>query len=827
MLEVPVGLYLTNTGLLVVGGGSCQEFPYPVPPFEIAPSSEGHGEEVTLIGPKRERVWISRNPLPEVPLKTGADGRKRALTDYVLDLVREYPDVVKSLCRGDVYPAFLDIETADSLSPERGEILSIQIGYLDGDDIFLRQDEGNSEVQIIQKFIELMNTSPSGKTPDLVVSFNGNKFDISYLKGRARILHLMKEWHTMDRTASDIYYSNWLRASNENETVEVAKGLYSYDLYIHAKADLKLAGLSSRGLKSVSEFYGSKDVLDLAKSEKMAMRTLLEKDPAKFKEYALSDIRQTRFLWGIYGTRTGVEANMLSVPFVIMHRMSSGQKSYIPLYRTMREHKYWSFERNSKRNSDLYEMSEKYQGAIVDSFAHGYFEKIIYADAASMYPSIMVDFNLSPDRYRLVKTIPFSHTDVRSIRTWGPPEARIFQIPDENYGVVLEFEVDLVNDGYIRKLINYYNAVRKDYKRKAGEYESSKDPEDYYKYLQYDSMQMAAKVFVNTIYGLNGNPYYEIADLPQAIFVTAMGRWIITTVMSMFPKGSILEVDTDGVLLDRTKFSFSIDDVNTFLHQRMYEEFGLPLESIKTFMEFEGAGSIYLYKQKNYILRKDGKKNLIIKGSAFVGYDKAPIVKRAVNLMSEAVMYKNLTFDEARRRSLDLNVPLDEFKFTKTLKRSFNEYRAYDDIDYYVFSVNAADLSNRDYLAEVKRRSKEWIDKKYGKSDSGKELKHMIGACKTEDDVSAIMMIAKESSGKSSGGSYFLLDLLMQMVRRGHDVSQDTVIEYFMAPTKSGFALAEDIHDVTQINRQKYLVEINRILDRFSYADDELQAMIL
>lgn len=1216
LLKTPVAMFATsNHNLLVVGGGKAQEIPLPVPPFYIdqcAPGTEG-SEEVQLIGFNEPKVHIKKNFLQRLPIEDGPEGRFRLTMDYVLDVIREFPDAVRGVGEiiggpegYDPYPIFIDIETADSLRPERGEILSIQIGYTDCEDIFLCVDGEQDERALISQFIAYCNESPTGKTPDIMVSYNGNKFDIPYLMGRCRKHGMMALWHTMDRTQATVFTPQWLRPGKGKEIIQVAKGFMSYDLYIHAKADGSLARLPRRDLKSVASFYGSEDVIELEKSRKMAMRTLLQEEPELFREYAMSDIRQTRYLWGVYSHRTAAEANVLNVPFIMAHRMSSGQKSYLALYRKARERGFFALAKNMDRYRFLYERAPKYQGAIVDSWGHGYYDKIIYADAASMYPNIMYDFNLSPDRYRLVGFEEYERgIDSGVISVSGPAEAKRIRIPDDNYRMYLDFEIDLVNDGYMRELITYFNNIRKEYKRRAKEYESGKDHETRTKFLMYDSMQMAAKIINNTYYGINGNRYYEIGDLPQAIFVTALGRWIISEVIKFFggspgvpredgsygttvlevdsvlgntpiyvrhrelgcvdiipieslhgnsdrkrvpysgeyeiltrngwkriiytkrhkvrkdiwrvklsdgfidctedhslfkldnniptecsPKmlqkgdtielttapeignqigtlplnkdlawfyglylaegsitsskqpytksngktyacsktnfslsmqdrevlelacricnehlspfcstkyrparvkiydtntssatwrltgfynitarnffrqhfyvrgsdmkkipvdilnctnkeildafldgysigdgcfkhhthrgytrfredydssdtalaagirfllnrvgkrtrlalrddkpsnvnlrvrnkwlngqwrtidksavlssrplfqeethwvydvstedgtfvsafGEIVAHNTDGVLLDRSDIVIDVEALNTHLKRRIHEFFGVPLEKIQTLMEFEGAGSIYLYKQKNYILRKDGSEKLIIKGSAFVGYDRAPVISRVPRIMSEAIMLGTYDFEDAKNMCRDIRVPLDDFKFTKTLQKAPDEYKGYEDVDVYVRATELTG-SEKQQLRAMKTRAREWIDKRFDeKSNAHKIAKNLIKDAQSYDQLITVIDLLRESTGRSAAASYFLLDLITQSINRGHPVSEDTMIEYFWTKTPSGYSLAEDVESVDQLDLERYMTEINNIIERFEYADPIKEEMKL
>ncbi|NCU27281.1 hypothetical protein EOM86_11270, partial [Candidatus Nomurabacteria bacterium] len=139
-------------------------------------------------------------------------------------------------------------------------------------------------------------------------------------------------------------------------------------------------------------------------------------------------------------------------------------------------------------------------------------------------------------------------------------------IPDDNYELVLKFKFDLITEGFMRKLINYYNGERDRYKKLMNKYEKdykvSNKEEDRIKAMMYNSFQGEAKIINNTFYGVQGNKYYDHADLPAAIFVTAIGRWTMTEMVRMFGKKAIIEMDSvtgDTPVYVRDKNTLALD----------------------------------------------------------------------------------------------------------------------------------------------------------------------------------------------------------------------------------------------------------------------------
>ena len=1221
-LDVPVHMGVNQQQVFLVGSGGFQFRDFGIKPFSVVEAAYDGIEEVMVIGEDR-KTKIKYNYYDKLRYveigNAGPDGKYTAYkpeVDYMINLYKEFPDEILTYYPEGcfVYPMFVDIETT-SINPKSGEVLSIQVAFDDtkrDEEIFLVQGKGLSEKQMILEFIDLCKQSPSGLVPDICVTYNGIRFDIPYLHSRAGTHEVVMKWNTIGRKQDIIYTQGWLVNKRQGEMSEVANGFRVYDMYTLAKMDLKLAKLPSRTQKNVAAFYGCPDVYDLPKEDKYRMREVLEERPDEFKRYSISDIHQLRYLYEVYAMRTAAEANLLKVPFMTAYAMSSGQKSYIALYREARKAGYYGFKMNQDRYEKYFALG-KYQGAIVGSWAHGYYDKIIYVDAASMYPSLMESFNLSPDMYKIVEHIPYDQWtdgDPGIIRAEGPPEKKVIYIPDDNFQTIFKFEVNLVDDGYMRKVIEYFKQVRNDYKAKMKSLKKEEGEDAKNLALQYDAMQMAAKVINNTYYGINGNRYYEIGDLPQAVFVTAMGRWCmtelikffggteeyptdngsfgdtvlevdsvlantpvyvrskidkvvdiipiedlhpdvnqkrllytgdyeiytrngwknivytkahsvdkdihrvkvsdgyvdvtsdhslfldtleeispkdikvgdkievlsfegqvsgissgdviypsitldkdlawfsglflaegsfsiwrgvqggkraagknwkrtnkllsismnsleilerakaicdskftsftrskvnnhtvkiydtressatyrltglttyiamdffmsmfytgdgatkkvpsfilncndddilraflsgymcgdgyiavndgrkvfssdsidltlsagiryimhrlgmktfvvtrddklnVTTVKRRFPRpegtyklvdksnvlkndiissgrenlvydistddgtfvsamGDIVLHNTDGLLLDNSRPLPSIDEVNTYIRNRLKDVFSIPEECLTFLMEFEGAGSIYVYKQKNYILRADEDKGkLTVKGSAFTGYDKAPVVKKAVEIMAKSVMFNEIPYDEAVMMCRNLDRPLEDFRYTKTLKKDPDKYSSFESLSNYIMNIEAR-YGTQKALSEMKSKANKWIEMRTKENkDLKRTAKGLIHDCLNIEELFIILDLVEEmvtgSSKKRS--SFYILDIALMYKQRGHSLREDDIIEYYWTATREGYSIADDVKSIAQLDLKRYMKEINKVIERFDYANPSSSELTL
>lgn len=146
----------------------------------------------------------------------------------------------------------------------------------------------------------------------------------------------------------------------------------------------------------------------------------------------------------------------------------------------------------------------------------GYYEHLVSYDYRSMYPSIMMGANISPETkivYAIDEVIP---ADVLKTLVRSPWNAngkhQVFYSKDK-IGIVPQV-VKILFDGRT-ELKNMMKVANK-----AG----NKDLADF-----YDMKQKTYKLLGNSLYGLLGNPYFQLYDIDNSASVTAFGKALITT----------------------------------------------------------------------------------------------------------------------------------------------------------------------------------------------------------------------------------------------------------------------------------------------------------
>lgn len=156
---------------------------------------------------------------------------------------------------------------------------------------------------------------------------------------------------------------------------------------------------------------------------------------------------------------------------------------------------------------------EEYPGAFVYSVP-GFYEDEVSYDYRSLYPSIMMTFNISPET-KVIKPIDYVLTPEE--------EATLIRSPwthNGQYQVFYRKDVEGIVPQVTRKLFNGRAElkIKKKQAEKAG---------DDLMCAIYDMMQKVYKVLGNSLYGLLGTPFFAFYDVDNAASITAYGQQLI------------------------------------------------------------------------------------------------------------------------------------------------------------------------------------------------------------------------------------------------------------------------------------------------------------
>lgn len=201
---------------------------------------------------------------------------------------------------------------------------------------------------------------------------------------------------------------------------------------------------------------------------------------------------------------------------------------------------------------------EKFIGAYVKAPIVGKYEWIYDLDLTSLYPSIIMSLNISPE----TKMGKISDWDAQDF-IQGNRESWIINgdtITQENLKKFFDrskfsvasngvlYRTDEV--GCIPDILDLWFSQRVEFKNKMKEYGKAGDDE---KYAWYKKRQLVQKILLNSLYGVLGLPAWRFYDVDNATAVTTTGRTVIQSTSHManlkYHKelgGSLLEIKLEN-----------------------------------------------------------------------------------------------------------------------------------------------------------------------------------------------------------------------------------------------------------------------------------------
>lgn len=349
--------------------------------------------------------------------------------------------------------------------PEKDPIIAIAVKCGDYEEVL----HGN-EREIIKRFVNLIREFD----PDVIVGYNQDSFDWPYLKRRAEKYGIRLD---VGRDRSEVSF--------RGGRPKVA-GRLDVDLYDIA---MKIPDVKIKTLKKVAEFLGAKvDEEDIEGRD--IYKCWIRGEREKVFRHALNDVRTTYRLALELLPMHYELSKMVKLPLDDVARLGRGKQ--VDYFLLSEARKINEIAPNPP------EIEESYEGAFVLEPARGLHENVISLDFASMYPSIMVNFNISPDT--LVK---------------GKCED-CYVAPEVGH----KFRKS--PDGFFKRILTMLIERRREIKRKMKEL--NPDSEDY-KLL--DIKQQTLKVLTNSFYGYTGWNLARWYCRECAEATTAWGRYFI------------------------------------------------------------------------------------------------------------------------------------------------------------------------------------------------------------------------------------------------------------------------------------------------------------
>ena len=268
-------------------------------------------------------------------------------------------------------------------NPERDPILMASFWDESGGKVITYKQFNHPNVEVVEnEKILIKKIIETLKQYDVIYTYNGDNFDFPYLKARAK------------------FYGINVDLGREGEELKIKRGGIEYRSYIPGRIHIDLYPISRRLLKLTK--YTLEDVVyNLFGIEKLKIHHTKIVDywinnDELLIEYSLQDAKYTYKVGNYFFPLEVMFSRIVNqTPFEIT-RMSSGQMvEYLLMKNAFKE----NMVVPNKPDEEEYKrrLLTTYEGGYVKEPEKGIFEDIVSMDFRSLYPSIIIAYNISPD----------------------------------------------------------------------------------------------------------------------------------------------------------------------------------------------------------------------------------------------------------------------------------------------------------------------------------------------------------------------------------------------------------------------------------------------
>jgi DNA polymerase elongation subunit (family B) len=422
-------------------------------------------------------------------------------------------------------------------------IITFGQGKFRNDDPDVQYVECKDEYDLLNQFLGYWQVN----TPEVITGWNCTLYDIPYLAKRiARVL---------GEKAVKIL-SPWGLVTNEEITVTGRQHLV-YDIggitvldYLDLYKKFTYKSQESYRLDYIGEVELGKKKLD--HSEYDTFKEFYTKDWQKFVEYNIQDVRLVDAL----------EEKMKLVELAVTMAFDAKVNFHDVFYQV----RMWDMIiYNDLKNKNIVippkkdeSKSEKYAGAYVKEPIPGVYDWIVSFDLNSLYPHLIMQYNISPETLLdrkfpgvsvdklLNKEIDLSNLDGVTVC----PNGAQFTTKKRGFLPVL-----------MERIYNERVIFKKKMLEAKKEYEKKKTKSLEREIARCNNIQMAKKIQLNSAYGAIGNNYFRYYKLDNAEAITLGGqlsiRWIEAKMNSYINKilktdniDYVVASDTDSIYLN-------------------------------------------------------------------------------------------------------------------------------------------------------------------------------------------------------------------------------------------------------------------------------------
>jgi DNA polymerase I len=390
-----------------------------------------------------------------------------------------------------------------SPKPDRNPIIIFSVATNSGEEKQFSANETKDDKVLVQNFVDYVQNFD----PDIIVGYGTNGQDWQYLTRRCKKLGLQLE---VDRAGTEPHTSVYGHVS--------LTGRANVDLYDFAD---EFPEVKIKNLESLADYLGVM---------KIESRTLIEDidfadywDDANKREILKKFSKEnTRSIMGITDVIMDFAeqlSNLVGLPLDHVGTAAVGFRVE------------WFLIKHAQKIGELVprrieQPYRPYAGAIVLQPKPGLHENIAVLDFKSMYPNLMITYNLSPDTYVAAKE--------------PEPPKGVYEAPEVKH----KFRKEPA--GFYKEVLSYLIQTRDEIRSKM-----KNTAQNSTEYRVLDARQKAVKVITNASYGYAGWVGARWYIKPVAEAATAWGRHTILNTVKMAEKAELTVIygDTDSLFV--------------------------------------------------------------------------------------------------------------------------------------------------------------------------------------------------------------------------------------------------------------------------------------
>jgi DNA polymerase I len=508
-----------------------------------------------------------------------------------------------------------------SPKPDRNPVVIISVATNNGEEKQFSAKDQNDK-PIFEAFVDYVQNFD----PDLIVGYGVNRQDWAYFQERCKKLGLKL---SVDRAGTEPHRSVYGHVS--------ITGRANIDLLDFAD---EFPEVKIRTLENLADYLGIMKIENRILIDDVDFAEHWE-DKEKRETLRMFSMDNTRCIMGITNTILDFAmqlSNLVSLPLDHVGTAAVGFRVE------------WFLIKHAQKIGELVPKRVKkpyrpYTGAIVLRPEPGLHENIAVLDFNSMYPNIMMTYNLSPDTYVSPKQ-PI-------------PPCGVYEAPEVKHRFRKE------PPGFYKEVLSHLIKVRDGIRSKMNEFA----PESV-RYHVLDARQKAVKVITNASYGYAGWIGARWYIKPVAEAATAWGRHAILTAIKIAEKAGLRVVysDTDSLFIKHDP------EKTEKLSKKIEEKLGLEIKPDKIYVRI-----FFTEAKKRYAgLLPDGRLDIV--GLEVVRGDWAAIAKKVQRKVLEIVLKEQSPKKAAKyvqQFIYDLwqkRVPYRDLIIWKTLTKPAEEY---------------------------------------------------------------------------------------------------------------------------------------------------------